>query len=66
MFEGQLHLPAEAVDCANGLHGPQSGRNIGDVKRVLEEFQIRQAYAATFPFGGLDRRLLPLPVYVGR
>ena len=35
-------------------------------KRILEEFQIRQADAAAFPFGGLDRRLLPLPVNVGR
>ena len=66
VFENQLHLPAEAVNCADGLHGPQGGRDVGDEKRVLEEFQIRQADAAAFPFGGLDRRLLPLPVNVGR
>src|SRR5664279_2911368 len=66
VLENQLHLPAEAVNCADGFHGPQSSRDIGDEKRVLEEFQIRQADAAAFPFGGLDRRLLPLPINVGR
>ena len=60
-----FHLPTKAVHCADGLHGPQSGRNISDKKRVLEKFQIRQADAAAFPFGGLDRRLLPFPVNVG-
>ena len=65
VFENQLHLPAKAVHCADGLHGPLGGRDIGDKKRVLEEFQIQQADAAAFPFGGLDRRFLPLPVNVG-
>ena len=33
---------------------------------VLEEFQIRQADPAAFPFGCLDRRLLPLTVNLRR
>ena len=65
VFENQFHLPAEAVNCANGFHGPHGGRDIGNKKRILEKFQIRQADAAAFPFGGLDRRLLPFPVNVG-
>ena len=62
VFEGQLHLPAQTVDRADGFHRPQAGRDVGDVKRVLEELQIRQAYTSAFSLSRLDRRLLPLPV----
>ena len=66
VLENQLHLPAEAVNRADGLHRPQGDRYIGDEKRIFEKFQIRQADAAAFPFRGLDRGLLPFPVNVGR
>ena len=38
VLEGQFHMSAKAINRSDGLLGPQSGRTVGDEKRVLEEF----------------------------
>jgi AraC family transcriptional regulator len=50
MLEGQFHLPTQPVKGAEGFHRPQRFREVGDIERKLEKFEVSQTDAAPFAF----------------